>query len=83
MPDPFRLLRILSVVFKVLAFVFLILVLIAVVGILVAPAEVGTPPRLPMIMNMVFSGLLAFLTLFTLGEIIRLLLVIEAQTKKE
>ena len=84
MKNSFGLLKILSGIFKVLAFLVLILMLIGLVGTLVAagkdPAS-RVPP--PVILNMVFSGILAFLMLFALGEVIRLLLAIESQTRKE
>lgn len=82
MSNSFRLLKILSGVFKVLAFLVLALMLAGVVGMLVS-REASAPIPAPLILNMVFSGVLAFLMLFAFGEVIRLLLAIESQTRKE
>lgn len=82
MSNSFRLLKILSGVLKVLAFLVLALMLAGVVGMLVS-REASAPIPAPLILNMVFSGVLAFLMLFAFGEVIRLLLAIESQTRKE
>lgn len=79
----FGLLKTLSVVFKVLAFVVLALMLIGLVGTVMASRNQGTPIPMPVALNMVFSGILAFLMLFTLGEVLRILLAIESNTHKE
>ena len=84
MTDSFGLLKTLSVVFKVLACVVFVLMLVGFAGTLVAAnRNPATPVPVPMILNMAFSGILAFLMLFTFGEVIRLLLAIEAQTRKQ
>lgn len=84
MTNSFGLLKILSKVFKVFAFVVLILMLIGLVGTLVAAGkDPASRVPVPMILNMAFSGVLAFLMLFTFGEVIRLLLAIEQQNRKE
>jgi len=83
MTNSFGLLKILSMVFKVLAWVVLLLMLVGLVGTLVASRNPASPVPTPMILNMAFSGVLAFLMLFTFGEVIRLLLAIEQQTRKE
>ena len=82
MSNSFGLLKVLSVVFKVLASVVFVLMLIGVVG-MVMSREPSTPFPVPLVLNMVFSGLLAFLLLYAFGEVIRLLLAIESQTVKE
>ncbi len=79
----FGLLKTLSVVFKVLAFVVLALMLIGMVGTLMASKSQGLPVLMPVVLNMVFSGILAFLMLFTFGEVLRILLAIESNTHKE
>ncbi len=83
MTNSFGLLKSLSMVFKVLAWVVLLLMMIGLVGILVSNKDPVSPVPIPMILNMVFSGILAFLMLFAFGEVIRLLLAIEQQTHKE
>ena len=80
MSDSFGLLKILSVVFKVLAFVVLVLMLTGVVGLVVGRDP--SVPLIPLVLNMVFSGVLAFLMMYAFGEVIRLLLAVESQTRK-
>ena len=82
MGDSFGLLKKLSITFKVLAFFVFILMLVGLVGTLMAARNAQVAAPLPVILNMVFSGILAFLMLFTFGEMIRILLAIEAQTRK-
>ena len=82
MTNSFGLLKKLTILFKVLACVVLGLMLTGLVGLL-ASRNPATPVPIPAILNMVFSGILAFLMLFSFGEVIRLLLAIEAQTRKE
>ena len=82
MTNSFDLLKFLSKVFKVLAFIVMLLMMVGLVGTLIANKKAGSPVPLPVILNMVFSGILAFLMLFTFGEVIRLLLSIEEQTRK-
>ena len=79
---PFGLLQKLSILFKVISFLVFVLMLIGVVGMLVANRHQATPIPMQVILNTAFSGILAFLMLFTAGEVIRLLLAIEAQTRK-
>jgi len=79
----FGLLKTLSMVFKVLALVVLALMLIGMVGTLMASKNQGSPVPMPVVLNMVFSGILAFLMLFTFGEVLRILLAIESNTHKE
>ena len=80
MSDSFGLLRILSAAFKVLACVVLVLMLTGVVGLVVGRDP--SVPLVPLVLNMVFNGVLAFLTMYAFSEVIRLLLVIESQTRK-
>ena len=81
MSDSFGLLKILSIVFKVLAFLMLVLMLIGVVGLVMA--RDSSIPLLPTVMNMLLSGVVGFLMLYAFGDVIRLLLAIESQTRKE
>ncbi len=83
MSHSFELLKKLSAVFKVLAFVVLVLMAIGLVGTLMAAKQQGTAVPVPVVVNMVFSGILAFLMMFTLGEVIRILVAIESNTHKE
>ena len=80
MGNSFKLLKIFSTAFKVIAGLVLLLVLIGVVGILVARDPQINIPQV--VLNMLFSGLMGFLIMFSLGEIIRLLLVIEQNTRR-
>ena len=80
MSDSFGLLKILSVAFKVLAFVVLVLMLTGVVGLVMGRDP--SVPLIPLVLNMVFSGVLAFLMMYAFGEVIRLLLAVESQTRK-
>ena len=80
MSDSFGLLKILSVAFKVLACVVLVLMLTGVVGLVMGRDP--SVPLVPLVLNMIFSGVLAFLMMYAFGEVIRLLLVIEFQTRK-
>lgn len=82
MSNSFGLLKILSVAFKVLACVVLVLMLTGVVGIAMS-RDPSSPFPVPLVLNMVFSGVLAFLMMVAFGEVIRLLLAIEFQTRKE
>ena len=80
MANSFSLLRVLSVAVKVLAFVVLVLMLTGVVGFVMGRDP--SVPLVPLVLNMIFSGVLAFLMMYAFGEVIRLLLVIEFQTRK-
>jgi fructose-specific phosphotransferase system IIC component len=82
MTGSFGALKLFSVVFKVLACLMLALMLTGVVGIVMS-RDASAPFPAPIVLNMVFSGILAFLLLYAFGEVIRLLLSIEAQTRKE
>jgi len=77
----FKLLRIFSMTFKVLAWLTLILMLVGIVGLLVGASSDQNAFTLPVVFNMIFSGLLGFLGMYSFGEIIRVLLKIEANTR--
>lgn len=83
MSERFRVLRILSVVFKVIAWLFLILILVGAVGISVAAKEAPAPQRIQAVVQIVIEGFWRFLVLYGLGEICRILIAIEAQTRKD
>lgn len=80
MGNSFKLLRIFSVVFKVLAWLVLVLIAVGITGVVLSKDPQATTP--PVILNMVFSGLVGFLVMYSLGEIIRVLLLIESNTRK-
>ncbi len=82
MSSSFGLLKILSVVFKVLACVVLVLMLTGVVGMTMS-RDPSSPFPVPLVLNMVFSEVIAFLMMVAFGEVIRLLLAIESKTRKE
>ena len=82
MTGPFGALKLFSVVFKVLGCLMGVLMLTGVVGIVMS-RDTSAPFPGPIILNMVFSGILAFLLLYAFGEVIRLLLAVESQTRKE
>ena len=82
MNSSFKILRILSVALKGYAFLTLLLMVIALVGLFMANGVLGQQ-KFQMIMNTVLGGTLFFLVLFSLGELIRLILQIEMQTRKE
>lgn len=82
MTGSFGALKFFPVVFKVLGCLILVLMLTGVVGIVMSRDTTQSFPA-PVLLNMVFSGILAFLLLYAFGEVIRLLLAIESQTRKE
>lgn len=82
MTNSFGVLKLFSVLFKVLACLMGVLMLTGVVGIVMS-REPSAPFPAPIILNMLFSGILAFLLLYAFGEVIRLLLALESQTHKE
>lgn len=83
MQNSFGLLNKLSVIFKVLACLVFVLMSVGLVGTLVSAKNSSQAVPVPVVLNMAFSGVLAFLMLFTFGEVIRILLAIEAQTRKQ
>ena len=81
MNPSFKILGILSVALKVYAFLTLVLMAVGLVGIFMAGEAVGAQ-KSQIILNMVLGGTLFFLVLYSLGDLIRLLLHIETQTRK-
>lgn len=80
MENSFKLLKVFSVIFKILAWLVLVMIAVGVTGvILTKDPEANTAPVL---LNMAFSGLVGFLVMYSLGEIIRILLAIESNTRK-
>ena len=80
MPNSFKLLRIFSVVFKVFAWLVLVMISIAIVGVVMSKDPQAN--TLPVYANMAMSAVVGFLALYSVGEIIRLLLVIESNIRK-
>ena len=80
MGNSFKLLRIFSVVFKILAWLVLVLIGVGVTGVILSKDPNANTP--PVLLNMVFSGLVGFLVMYSMGEIIRVLLLIESNTRK-
>ena len=81
MEDRFRLLKIFSKVFKVVAWAALVIGLVGVVGILISGGTPETPRA--MALQVLLSAALSFVIFYTIAEVIRLLLVIAEQTRKE
>ena len=77
--ENFKLLRTFSIAFKLLSWVVVVLMGVGLVGLFMARNEPGANGMGPMALNMVFSGIIAFLLFYALGEIIRLLLAIHDQ----
>ena len=78
----FKILGLLSVILKVYAFLTLFLMAVGLVGI-VMTQEMAGPQKFQVVMNMVLGGTLFFLVLYTLSDLVRLLLKIESQLSKE
>ena len=80
MEKKFKLLRTFGVVFKVLAWAALVIGAIGTVGVLVT----GGTPEAPRAMSIVILivGALYFVIFWTVGEVVKLLLAIEEQTRK-
>ena len=81
MNSSFKILGILSMALKVYAFLTLLLMVVGLVGIFMAGEAVGSQ-KFQIILNMVLGGTLFFLVLYSLSDLIRLLLHIETQTRK-
>ena len=80
MGNSFKLLRIFSVAFKVVAWLFLIMIAVGIVGIVVSKdPQVNTPP---VYLNMGMTAVVGFLSFYSAGEIIRVLLIVESNTRK-
>ena len=83
MNNPFKLLKVFSIVFKVIAGVlFVIIGIIGTVGILITK---DLPPGMSrwVAVPQFLQGVFVFLLLYTLAEIIRLLLAVEERTRKQ
>ena len=81
MEKRFRLLGIFSILFKVVACATVLTMVIGLVGLFVG-GKTQEVPLLPLALNMVVQLLVTALIFYALGEIIRILLVIEEQTRK-
>ncbi len=80
MSNSFKLLRIFSVVFKVFAWLVLVMIAVALVGVVMSKDPDANPP--PVYINMIMTAAVGFLALYSVGEIIRVLLLIESNTRK-
>ena len=80
MANSFKLLRIFSVVFKIFAWLVLVMISVAIVGVVMSKDPKANIP--PLYINMGMSAVVGFLVMYSAGEIIRLLLVIEGNTRK-
>ncbi len=78
--DRFKILKIFGLIFKVLAFASVAIGLMTAVGVFVS----GGTPEVPRQMSFLFivGGAFQFFVFYTVGEVIRLLLAIEEQTRK-
>lgn len=81
MEKRFKVLRIFSVIFKMIAAICIVFLGIGLAGV-VTGARPENVPLAQVILNVTISFLVSFLTFYSLGEIIRLLLVIEEQTRR-
>ena len=81
MNPSFKLLKVAAMLFKVIAWFVLILMAVGIVALFMG-SDAQTPLPVPILLNMAFSGLVGFLLFFALGEIVRILLLIEANTRK-
>ena len=80
MPNSFKLLKIFSVVFKVFAWLVLVMISAAIVGVVMSRDPQAN--TFPVYINMIMSAVVGFVLLFSMGEIIRVLLAIESNTRK-
>ena len=80
MEDRFKLLKIFGLLFKVMGWAALVVGIVGAVGVLVGGGAPQTPRAVSLAVFL--SSALYFILFYTLGEIIRLLLAIEAQTRK-
>ena len=81
MEDRFKILKVLSTVLKVTAWGILLVLAIGLVGLFVG-AKAQELPAAQIAVNMVIGSILTFLVLYAVSEIIRILLVIEEQTRR-
>lgn len=80
MEKKFKLLHLFGTVFKVLAWAALVIGVIGTVGVLVTGGTPETPRAMSAVILIV--GALYFVIFYTVGEVIKVLLAIEEQTKK-
>lgn len=80
MENRFALLKNFGIIFKVVAWAALIIGLVGAVGVLVGGGTPEAPRGVSLVILLV--SLLYFLIFYTVGELIRVLLVIEEQTRK-
>ena len=85
MGNRFKLLRVFGLIFKVIAWVSLFLGIVGAVGIFVAtaPQGQGIPPKAVGIAVVLVAWTLFFLIFYTVSELIKLLLTIEENSRKE
>lgn len=81
MENRFKVLRVFSVIFKVTAFLSLVFLGIGVAGVAAGGMPEGVA-RGQVVLNMLISFSVSFLVLYSFGEIIRLLLIVEEQTRR-
>ena len=81
MEKRFRLLIVFSILFKIIACATVLTMVIGLVGLFVG-GKTQEVPLLPLALNMVVQLLVTALIFYALGEVIRILLVIEEQTRK-
>ena len=80
MENSFKLLKIFSKMFKVFAWLVLVMISVAIVGVVMSKdPDANTAP---VYINMAMTAAVGFLVLYSVGEIIRVLLVIESNTRK-
>ena len=82
MPGSFKFLQISSGILKIYAFLVLVLMGAALVG-LGFSKEVTGGQLVQVVLNILFTGSISFLILYSLSDIIRLLLKIEARFDKQ
>jgi len=82
MEKRFKVLRVFSIVFKVIAALCVVFLGVGLAGV----AAGGKPENVPVVqvvVNVIAYFSILFLTFYSLGEIIRVLLAIEEQTRKQ
>ncbi len=77
----FKLLKVFGVVFKVFAWIILIIGLVGTVGLFIKGASPEVP-KTQMIISILTQSLVLFLVFYALGEVIKLLLVLEERSRK-
>ena len=79
MPN-FKLLKIFGVVFKILAWVILAVGLVGTVGLFIKSGSSDVPKT--MSISILTQSLILFLIFYALGEVIKLLLILEERSRK-